>query len=84
MLEPRSAAVPSSFRLPGRRSIRAVSSRLYVSLYLGLLSFELPFRENLSEGSVLFIEYFLCSISGGLIVKRWFRGRIEICPYRLR
>ncbi|HEV3202654.1 MAG TPA: hypothetical protein VGZ73_32395 [Bryobacteraceae bacterium] len=28
----------------------------YVSLYSGLLSFELPFRENLSEGSVLFVE----------------------------
>jgi hypothetical protein len=36
----------------------------YVSLYLGLLSFELPFRENLSEGSVLFVEYFLYSIVG--------------------
>ena len=34
----------------------------YVSLYLGLSGFELPFRENLSEGSVLFVEYFLYSI----------------------
>jgi len=33
-----------------------------VSPYSGLLSFELPFRENLSEGSVLFVEYFLCNI----------------------
>jgi hypothetical protein len=32
---------------------------LYVSLYSGLLSFELPFPKNLSEGSVLFMEYFL-------------------------
>jgi hypothetical protein len=39
----------------------------YVSLYLGLLSFELPFRENLSEGSVLFVEYFLYSILGRLM-----------------
>ena len=36
---------------------------LDVSLYLGLPGCELPFRENLSEGSVLFAEYFLCSIS---------------------
>jgi hypothetical protein len=28
----------------------------YVSLYLGLLAFELPFGENLSEGSILFVE----------------------------
>src|SRR5271170_5871511 len=28
-----------------------------VSFYLGLLTFELPFRRNLSEGSVLFNEY---------------------------
>jgi hypothetical protein len=31
---------------------------LHVSRYLGLLVDELPFRENLSEGSVLFVEYF--------------------------
>jgi hypothetical protein len=27
---------------------------------------ELPFRENLSEGSVLFIEYFLSTTAGGV------------------
>jgi hypothetical protein len=45
---------------PASGSPPALDSRgvvtLYVSLYLGLLSFELPFRENLSEGSVLFVE----------------------------
>jgi hypothetical protein len=44
----------------------------YVSLYLGLLIFELPFRENLSEGSVLFVEYFSCSTFGGGISNREF------------
>ena len=40
-----------------RRLIRAVSSRFPVSLYLGLLNRERPFRGNLSEGSVLFVEF---------------------------
>jgi hypothetical protein len=39
----------------------------YVSPYWGLLSFELPFRGNLSEGSVLFVEYYLSSIVGAAV-----------------
>jgi len=49
-----------------RRSILRNIVALYVSLYWSLLSLELPFQENLSEGSVLFGEYFLCSILEGL------------------
>jgi hypothetical protein len=51
---------PASGSLPALNSRGVVA--LYVSLYFGLLSFELPFRENLSEGSVLVVEYLLCSI----------------------
>jgi hypothetical protein len=50
--------VPSSFRLAPALDWRSFVA-LYVSLYSGLLNCELPFRENLSEGSVLFTEYFL-------------------------
>src|SRR5450432_3186222 len=46
----------------------------YVSLYLGLPRSELPFRENLSEGSVLFVEYSFCSILGCLISSAWRRS----------
>ena len=47
----------------GRRSLAHVVAP-DVSPYLGLFGCELPFRESLSEGSVLFNEYFLCSIRG--------------------
>ena len=43
----------------------------YVSLYLGLPALELPFRGNLSEGSVLFAEYFFSTMTGGA---PWDRG----------
>jgi hypothetical protein len=49
---------------------------LNVPLYLGLPSFELPFRENLSEGSVLFVEYFFYSILGRMTLR--VKRQIEI------
>jgi hypothetical protein len=55
LLEPRKAAVPSSFRLAPALDSRGVVAP-DVSLYWGLLEGELPFRGNLSEGSVLFVE----------------------------
>src|SRR5215471_883393 len=55
LLEPREAAVPSSFRLAPALDSRGVVAP-DVSLYWGLLEGELPFRGNLSEGSVLFVE----------------------------
>ena len=61
LLEPRDVALPSSVRLAPALDSRGVVAP-DVSPYSGLLSFELPFRENLSEGSVLFVEYFLCNI----------------------
>jgi hypothetical protein len=61
LLEPLYAAVPSSFRLSPALDSRGVVAA-DVSLYLGLLDTGLPFRENLSEGSVLFVEYFFCTI----------------------
>ena len=61
-------AVPSSFRLAPALDLRSFVAP-YVSLYLGLLNFELPFRGNLSEGSVLFAEYFLSTTVGALVPK---------------
>lgn len=49
--------MPSSFRLTPALHLRGVVAP-NVSLYLGLPGFELPFRKNLSEGSILFNEYF--------------------------
>jgi hypothetical protein len=55
----------------GRRSIQRGVVALYVSLYSGLLDVELPFRENLSEGSLLFVEYFLSTTFGDVRYSVW-------------
>jgi putative Mn2+ efflux pump MntP len=59
----------------GRRSIQRGVVALYVSLYSGLLNRELPFRENLSEGSLLFVEYFLSTTFGDVRYQAWSRVR---------
>ena len=82
LLEPRCAAVPSSFRLAPALDSRSVVAP-YVSLYLGLVGFELPFRENLSEGSVLFVEYFFCSILEGMISNSGYGIELRFKSYRL-
>jgi len=58
LLEPRSAAVPSSFRPGGRRSIGALSLRHAFRSTGACRVRRLPFQANLSEGSFLFAEFF--------------------------